>query len=71
MPLEEFEFPSKKISNIQSQLEKLIGQNYYLNKASQKIFFPILAYLTLLLVRQRWVQILHPGIRVPQLKVGL
>lgn len=32
VPLEEFEFPSNKISNIQSQLEKLIGQNYYLNK---------------------------------------
>lgn len=34
VPLEEFEFPSNKISNIQNQLEKLIGQNYYLNKVS-------------------------------------
>lgn len=34
VPLEEFEFPSNKISNIQAQLEKLIGQNYYLNKVS-------------------------------------
>lgn len=28
----EFEFPQKKIIDIQSQLEKLIGQNYYLNQ---------------------------------------
>lgn len=33
VPLVEFELPAKKILNIQSQLEKLIGQNYYLNKA--------------------------------------
>jgi ATP-dependent RNA helicase DDX18/HAS1 len=32
VPLVEFEFPAKRIFNIQSQLEKLIGQNYYLNK---------------------------------------
>ena len=32
IPLVEFEFPSKRIMNIQPQLEKLIGQNYYLNK---------------------------------------
>lgn len=32
VPLVEFELPAKKILNIQSQLEKLIGQNYYLNK---------------------------------------
>ena len=35
VPLEEFEFPSNKISNVQNQLEKLIGQNYYLNKVSR------------------------------------
>ena len=34
VPLVEFEVPPKKILNVQSQLEKLIGQNYYLNKAS-------------------------------------
>lgn len=34
VPLVEFEFPAKRIFNIQSQLEKLIGQNYYLNKVS-------------------------------------
>ena len=32
VPVVEFEFPSSKIVNVQSQLEKLIGQNYYLNK---------------------------------------
>ena len=34
VPVVEFEFPAKKIVNVQSQLEKLIGQNYYLNKVS-------------------------------------
>ena len=32
IPVVEFEFPTQKIINVQSQLEKLIGQNYYLNK---------------------------------------
>ena len=32
VPLVEFEFPEKKILNIQSQLEQLVGKNYYLNK---------------------------------------
>jgi ATP-dependent RNA helicase DDX18/HAS1 len=32
VPLVEFELPAKKILNIQSQLEKLINSNYYLNK---------------------------------------
>lgn len=32
VPLVEFGFPSRKIHNIQAQLEKLITQNYYLNK---------------------------------------
>ncbi|KAI4200726.1 MAG: hypothetical protein LQ350_003743 [Teloschistes chrysophthalmus] len=35
VPLVEFEFPSKRIMNIQSQLEKLIGQNYYLNRSAK------------------------------------
>ncbi|KAK4691957.1 ATP-dependent RNA helicase DDX18/HAS1, partial [Lecanoromycetidae sp. Uapishka_2] len=35
VPLVEFEFPAKKIYNIQSQLEKLITQNYYLNKSAK------------------------------------
>ncbi|CAM1509345.1 Fc.00g030840.m01.CDS01 [Cosmosporella sp. VM-42] len=35
VPVSEFEFPAKKILNVQSQLEKLIGQNYYLNKSAK------------------------------------
>ena len=40
VPLVEFEFPEKKIMNIQSQLEQLIGKNYYLNKVSHSINCP-------------------------------
>ena len=35
IPVVEFDFPSKRIVNVQSQLEKLIGQNYYLNKSAK------------------------------------
>ncbi|KAN0072187.1 P-loop containing nucleoside triphosphate hydrolase protein [Elaphomyces granulatus] len=35
IPVVEFEFPAQKIINVQSQLEKLIGQNYYLNKSAK------------------------------------
>ncbi|POS78974.1 ATP-dependent RNA helicase HAS1 [Diaporthe helianthi] len=35
VPVVEFEFPANKISNIQSQLEKLIGKNYYLNQSAK------------------------------------
>ncbi|KAJ5679628.1 ATP-dependent RNA helicase has1 [Penicillium macrosclerotiorum] len=35
VPVVEFEFPSSKIVNVQSQLEKLIAQNYYLNKSAK------------------------------------
>ena len=35
----EFEFPAKRIFSIQSQLEKLINQNYYLNKVSSSFHF--------------------------------
>lgn len=34
VPVVEFEFPTKKIANVQPGLEKLISQNYYLNKVS-------------------------------------
>jgi ATP-dependent RNA helicase DDX18/HAS1 len=34
VPVVEFDFPAKKLVNIQSQLEKLISQNYYLNRVS-------------------------------------
>jgi len=35
VPLVEFELPEKKLMNIQSQLEKLINSNYYLNKSAK------------------------------------
>ncbi|KZF18968.1 ATP-dependent RNA helicase pitchoune [Xylona heveae TC161] len=35
VPVVEFEFPANRIVNVQSQLEKLIGQNYYLNKSAK------------------------------------
>ena len=38
VPVVEYEFPTKKIANVQSQLEKLIGQNYYLNKSAKEGF---------------------------------
>lgn len=39
VPVVEFDFPANKIVNVQSQLEKLIGQNYYLNKVRSQIVF--------------------------------
>lgn len=36
VPVVEFEFPSAKVYNIQSQLEKLIGKNYYLNQSAKE-----------------------------------
>ncbi|KAH8551096.1 ATP-dependent RNA helicase Has1 [Umbelopsis sp. PMI_123] len=35
VPLNEYQFPSSKIANVQSQLEKLIEKNYYLNKSAR------------------------------------
>ncbi|MCJ1332640.1 ATP-dependent RNA helicase [Thelotrema lepadinum] len=35
VPILEFEVPSNKIVNVQSQLEKLISGNYYLNKSAK------------------------------------
>jgi ATP-dependent RNA helicase DDX18/HAS1 len=35
VPVVEFEFPANKIVNVQSQLEKLISQNYYLDKSAK------------------------------------
>lgn len=36
VPLNEYNFPESKISNIQSQLEKLIEKNYYLHRSAQE-----------------------------------
>lgn len=38
VPVVEFEFPIKKIVNVQSQLEKLIGKNYYLQQSAKEAF---------------------------------
>ncbi|KAH8811867.1 putative ATP-dependent RNA helicase [Xylogone sp. PMI_703] len=35
VPVVEFDFPAKKIVNVQSQLEKLIASNYYLNNSAK------------------------------------
>ena len=38
MPLIEYDFPRKKLLRIQPQLDKLISQNYYLNKAAKEAY---------------------------------
>ena len=35
VPLNEYDFPKNKVSNVQSQLEKLISKNYYLNRSAK------------------------------------
>jgi ATP-dependent RNA helicase DDX18/HAS1 len=36
--LNEYEFPSSKVSNVQSQLQRLIESNYYLNRAARDAY---------------------------------
>jgi ATP-dependent RNA helicase DDX18/HAS1 len=38
IPLVEFELPASKVLNIQSQLEVLIGKNYYLHQSAKEAF---------------------------------
>eukprot|EP00040_Diaphanoeca_grandis_P029532 m.173207 g.173207 ORF g.173207 m.173207 type:complete len:633 (-) comp31717_c13_seq1:243-2141(-) len=38
VPLNEYDFPAKKVSNIQSQLERLIEKNYYLNSGARNAY---------------------------------
>lgn len=38
VPLNEYEFPTKKISNIQAQLEKLIEKNYHLHTSARDAY---------------------------------
>jgi ATP-dependent RNA helicase DDX18/HAS1 len=38
IPVSEFVFPSNKIANVQSQLEKLIEKNYYLHKSAKDAY---------------------------------
>ena len=37
VPLSEFQIQSSKVVNIQSQLEKLLSKNYYLNQVSSAL----------------------------------
>mmetsp|Transcript_13569 Transcript_13569/g.39288 ORF Transcript_13569/g.39288 Transcript_13569/m.39288 type:complete len:722 (-) Transcript_13569:290-2455(-) len=45
VPLNEFEFPTSKIANVQSQLERLVEKNYYLHQSARDAYRSyILAY---------------------------
>lgn len=61
--LEEFEFPANKLANIQTQLEKLFAQNYYLNKVAS---YPISHVPKLSVVQGSLsrIQILSPSLRL-------
>ena len=38
VPLHEYEFPSHKIANVQSQLERLVEKNYYLHQSAREAY---------------------------------
>ena len=38
VPLNEYEFPTSKLANVQAQLEKLVAQNYYLHAAAREAY---------------------------------
>ncbi|KAI9247853.1 ATP-dependent RNA helicase HAS1 [Sporodiniella umbellata] len=38
VPLNEYQFPTNKVANVQSQLEQLIEKNYYLNQSARDAF---------------------------------
>ncbi len=38
VPLNEYEYPKSKISNVQSQLEKLMEKNYYLRQSAKSAY---------------------------------
>ncbi len=38
MPLNEYEFPTSKVANVQSQLEKLVAKNYYLHSSARDAY---------------------------------
>lgn len=38
VPLNEYEFPTSKLANVQSQLEKLISKNYYLHQSAKDAY---------------------------------
>lgn len=75
VPLVEFEFPAKRIFNIQSQLEKLIGQNYYLHKVRKEISWAGVlsnqADLGLNIVCKGRLPVLPTSVRIPQPTVNI
>ena len=38
VPLNEYEFPTNKVANVQSQLEKLVENNYYLHQSAKDAY---------------------------------
>jgi len=38
VPLNEYEFPTHKVSNVQSQLERLVEKNYYLHQSAKDAY---------------------------------
>jgi hypothetical protein len=38
VPLNEYEFPTSKLANVQSQLEKLVQKNYYLHTSAKEAY---------------------------------
>ncbi|CAL5219532.1 g1383 [Coccomyxa viridis] len=38
VPLNEYEFPTSKVANVQSQLEKLVAKNYYLHSSAKDAY---------------------------------
>jgi ATP-dependent RNA helicase DDX18/HAS1 len=66
VPLTEFEMPEKKVLNIQSQLEMLIGKNYYLNKVriAYLLLLTIMVLTISFTVGQGWLPLISPGIRI-------
>lgn len=70
VPLVELEIPKKKVVDIQSQLEQLIGKNYYINKVSRTHSYPLSdhcttcdANLLFLSVRERRLPLLPTSLR--------
>lgn len=38
IPLNEYEFPARRIASVQGQLEELVGSNYYLHKSAREAY---------------------------------
>jgi ATP-dependent RNA helicase DDX18/HAS1 len=45
VPLNEYEFPTAKVANVQSELQRLVQKNYYLNQSAKDAYRAyVLAY---------------------------